>query len=465
MAEPRQNPDEGRSPPAHRRAHSTARDLERYADLFAARTRVMRSSAMRDLMAITARPEVISLAGGLPDTSTFPPESFAAQMTRIAQESAAEALQYGPTEGFEATKAAVAGVMAAEGMAPDAEDIIITTGGQQAIDLITKTLVDPGDPVICEAPTYPGAVPVFCSYQADTYQVEMDADGMKVDELEALLDRLRSDGRRPKFIYSVPSFQNPTGVTLSAERRRRLVELAREREVLIVEDNPYGLLRFEGEPLDPLYQLDGGDYVIYVGTLSKILSPGIRLGWAVAPPPVMEKIVLGKQATDLCTSTLTQYFALEYFAEDRWREYVESLCGIYRSRRDAMLDALDRHFPEQAEWTRPEGGLFVWATLPDYINTSDLLAKALRENVAFVPGAAAYADGRGRSTMRLNFSGQSEDEIREGIRRIGKVVGEQVALYETLTGEQRALPPDRDSGQQTAGEGSGGDVVPFRRDQ
>jgi 2-aminoadipate transaminase len=180
----------------------------------------------------------------------------------------------------------------------------------------------------------------------------------------------------------------------------------------------------------------------------------------------MEKIVLGKQATDLCTSTLTQYFALEYFAEDRWREYIESLCGIYRSRRDAMLDALDRHFPEQAEWTRPEGGLFVWATLPDYINTSDLLAKALRENVAFVPGAAAYVDGRGRSTMRLNFSGQSEDEIREGIRRIGKVVAEQVALYETLTGEQPATPAkEGDSPLATRHSPlEGGDVLPFRRD-
>src|SRR2546423_1190167 len=212
-------PPNERALPAHRRAHQTAHDLERYADLFAGRTRVMRSSAMRDLMAITTRPDVISLAGGLPDTSTFPPESFAAQMTRIAQESAAEALQYGPTEGFDAMKAAMRGVMAAEGMAPDPEDIIVTTGGQQAIDLITKTLVDPGDPVICEAPTYPGAVPVFCSYEADTYQVEMDDDGMVVDELEALLDRLASSGRRPKFIYSVPSFQNPAGVTLSAERR------------------------------------------------------------------------------------------------------------------------------------------------------------------------------------------------------------------------------------------------------
>ncbi|HEY7150516.1 MAG TPA: PLP-dependent aminotransferase family protein, partial [Solirubrobacterales bacterium] len=324
MSEPEQGTPPTRPPaPAHRRAHQTAHDLERYASLFSERTRAMRSSAMRDLMAITARPEVISLAGGLPDTSTFPPESFAAQMTRIAQESSAEALQYGPTDGFEATKSAIRGVMAAEDMAPDLEDIIVTTGGQQAIDLITKTLVDPGDPVICEAPTYPGAVPVFSSYQAETHQVEMDSDGMKVDELEALLDRLDAKGRRPKFVYSVPTFQNPAGVTLSVERRRRLIELASEREVLVVEDNPYGLLRYEGEARPPLYQLDGGNYVIYVGTLSKILSPGIRLGWAVAPPPVMEKIELGKQATDLCTSTLSQYFALEYFAEDRWRSYID----------------------------------------------------------------------------------------------------------------------------------------------
>src|SRR5919206_2090909 len=301
----------------------------------------MRSSAMRDLMAITARPEVISLAGGLPDTSTFPPSSFAAQMTRIAQESAAEALQYGPTEGFEETKDCILEVMGAEGMLPDHEDLIVTTGGQQAIDLVTKTLVDPGDPVICEAPTYPGAVPVFCSYQADTHQVGMDDAGMKIDELERLLDRLEAEGQRPKFVYTVPSFQNPAGVSLSAERRRRLVDLAREREILVVEDNPYGLLRYEGDPEPPLYQLDGGDYVLYVGTLSKILSPGIRLGWAVAPPPVMEKMVLGKQATDLCTSTLTQYFALEYFAEGRWQEYVASLRDVYRSRRDAMLEALE----------------------------------------------------------------------------------------------------------------------------
>jgi 2-aminoadipate transaminase len=424
------------NPPHRRRAHASSSDLERYAGLFAQRTLVMRSSAMRDLMAVTARPDVISLAGGLPDTSTFPPQTFAAQMTRIAQESAAEALQYGPTEGFRETVDCIVEVMGTEGMLPDPEDVIVTTGGQQAIDLLCKTLIDPGDAVICEAPTYPGAIPVFCSYQADTIQIECDTDGMRIEELEAALEQLDGEGRRPKFIYSVPTFQNPAGVTMSLERRRRLVELARARELIVVEDNPYGLLRFSGEALPPLYQLDGGDFVIYIGTFSKILSPGIRLGWAVAPPPVMEKVVLGKQAADLCTSTLTQYFVREYFAAGRWREYVESVSNIYTDRRDAMLEALRKHFPPQATWTEPDGGLFVWATLPEYIDTSDLLAKALREDVAFVPGQAAYVDGRGRSSMRLNFSAGSEDEIREGIRRIGKVIAEQVELYGALTGAE-----------------------------
>jgi len=448
--------------PHRRRAHTRSSDLARYAGLFAARTGVMRSSAMRDLMAITARPEVISLAGGLPDTSTFPAATFAAQMTRIAQESTAEALQYGPTEGFAETVDCIVEVMGAEGMLPDPDDVIVTTGGQQAIDLICKTLVDPGDVVVCEAPTYPGAVPVFCSYQAETIQVDCDADGMKVDDLEAVLAQLDGEGRRPKFVYSVPSFQNPAGVTMSLERRRRLVELARQRELLVVEDNPYGLLRFGGEPLPPLYQLDGGDFVIYVGTFSKILSPGIRLGWTVAPPPVMEKIVLGKQASDLCTSTLTQHFVREYFSEGCWRDYIASLVEIYRGRRDTMVESLRRHFPPQATWTEPEGGLFIWATLPEYIDTGDLLAKALREDVAFVPGQAAYIDeSRGRSSMRLNFSGVGEEEIREGVRRIGKAIAEQVELYGALTGEQDTVP----ASEAQPGDGdTAADVLPFRRE-
>jgi 2-aminoadipate transaminase len=416
---------------------STSRDLERYAGLFASRTRVMKSSAMRDLMAVTARPEVISLAGGLPDTSTFPPDTFAAIAARIAAESCAKALQYGPTEGLPETMDCIVEVMAADGTNVDRDEIVVTTGGQQVIDLVTKTLIDPGDVVVAEAPTYPGAVPVFSSYQADVVQVEMDADGMRVDLLEQTLQRLEREGRRPKFIYTVPSFQNPAGVTMSLERRRRLVQIAHERELLVLEDNPYSLLRYEGDPVPTLHSLDGGVYVMYLGTFSKILSPGMRLGWVVAPPPVLEKINLGKQAADLCTSTLSQLMLQAYFQESRWRDYVDSLTAIYRARRDTMLDALAEYFPPQAQWTRPAGGLFVWATLPDFIDTTDLLARALRDNVAFVPGEQAYMDGRGRNAMRLNFSASGDESIREGIRRIGKVVAEQVALYGTLTGQQQ----------------------------
>jgi 2-aminoadipate transaminase len=419
---------------------SGARDLERYAGLFAQRTQAMKSSAMRDLMAVTARPEIISLAGGLPDTSTFPAEDFAALMARVAVDASARALQYGPTEGLDDVKDCIVAVMAAEGMEVEPEDLLITTGGQQVIDLVCKTLIDPGDVVVAEAPTYPGAVPVFVSYQADVVQIEMDEHGMRIDVLEAALERLDREGRMPKFVYTVPSFQNPAGVTLSLERRRELVRIARERELLVLEDNPYGLLRYEGDPLPTLYSLDRGEYVIYLGTFSKILSPGLRLGWTAAPRPVLDKLNLAKGGADLCSSTLSQQFVATYFAERDWRAYLRSLVELYRRRRDVMLEALSEHLPREATWTEPNGGLFIWARLPDYIDTTDLLARALRENVAFVPGRAAYLDGRGGSEMRLNFSGVGDDDIREGVRRIGKVVREQVDLYSTLTGAEPAPP-------------------------
>ncbi len=419
---------------------STVRDLERYAGLFAERTKVMRSSAMRDLMALTERGDVISLAGGMPDTSTFPPGTYASIMADVAEHSTAAALQYGPTEGMASVRRCIAQVMEAEGMAIDEEELLITTGGQQVIDLVCKTLIDPGDVIVAEAPTYPGAVPTFCSYQADVVQISMDADGMRIDELEETLDRLEREGRRPKFIYTIPTFQNPAGVTMSLPRRERLIRIAHERELLVLEDNPYGMLRYEGEPLPTLYTLDGGEFVIYLGTFSKILSPGVRLGWAAAPRPVLQKMNLGKQAADLCTSTMTQHFVAAYFAAGDWRDYVASLVDVYRRRRDVMLASLEAHFPREAEWTRPQGGLFIWATLPDYIDTTDLLARAMREKVAFVPGRGAYLDGRGGSSMRLNFSGNGEEAIAEGVRRIGAVIGEQVALYGTLTGARPAAP-------------------------
>ncbi len=429
--------------PQSRRPRSTARDIERYGALFAERTKVMKSSAMRDLMALTERDDVISLAGGLPDTSTFPADSYASLMSTVAANSCARALQYTPTEGLAAVKGCIAEVMRAEGMVADEDEMLVTTGGQQVIDLVCKTLVDPGDVVVCEAPTYPGAVPTFCAYQADVVQVTMDRDGMLVTELEATLDQLEREGRTPKFIYTVPNFHNPAGVTMSLERRHELVRIAGERELLVLEDNPYGLLRYEGTPLPTLRSLDE-EFIIYASTFSKILSPGVRLGWTCAPAPVLAKMNLGKQASDLCSSSISQYFVSAYFDSGPWEEYVRSLIEIYRRRRDVMLDALAEHFPREAEWTLPQGGLFIWATLPDYIDTTDLLARALQEHVAFVPGRAAFVDGRGGSSMRLNFSGVGEDEIREGVRLIGEVVREQVELYGTLTGMSSRPTPRRD---------------------
>ena len=416
---------------------STSRDLERYAGLFASRTRVMKSSAMRDMMAITARPEVISLAGGLPDTSTFPPETFAAVTARIADESCAKALQYGPTEGLPGTMACIAEVMAAEGMRVDPDDICVTTGGQQVIDLVTKTLIDPGDVVVAEAPTYPGAVPVFSSYQADVVQIDMDADGMRIDLLEETLDRLEREGRKPKFIYTVPTFQNPAGVTMSLERRRRLVEIAHERELLVLEDNPYGLLRYEGDAAADAARArrrrvrDVPRHVLE----DPLARHPARLGRrAAAGAREDQPRQAGRRPVHIDAVAADGRGLLRGGALARLRRVAHR--ALPRApRHDARRPR--RALPAEAEWTRPGGGLFIWATLPDYIDTTDLLARALRENVAFVPGAGAYLDGRGHSSMRLNFSASGDDEIREGVRRIGKVVNEQVALYGTLTGEQR----------------------------
>ncbi len=415
---------------------------------------------MREMMALTERSDVISLAGGLPDTSTFEPELYAKLMSQVAAESTARALQYGPTEGMAAAVDCIVEVMAQEQTVVDPANVIVTTGGQQVIDLVCKALIDPGDVIVAEAPTYPGAVPTFGAYEADVVQIEMDSDGMPIDELESVLDRLASEGRRPKFIYTIPNFQNPGGVTMSLPRRRRLVEVARERELLVLEDNPYGLLRFEGEPLPTLYSLDASlgargagagagdgvssDLVIYLGTFSKILSPGLRLGWAVAPRAVLEKLNLGKQGADLCSSPMTQLFVSAYFAErtpaggPAWIEYVQRLRDLYRRRRDVMLESLEEHFGGRASWTRPQGGLFVWATL-DGVDTTDLMGRS--KGVAFVPGRSAYMDGdSGASSMRLNFAGVPDEEIREGIRRIAAIVSPDTRLMGVLTGSAKATP-------------------------
>ncbi len=383
-------------------------------------------------MSLTARPEVISLAGGLPATDCFPAELFEEIGTRIARTQCALSLQYGPTEGFDALKVDVAQVMAEEWTQVDPERVIITTGGQQAIDLVAKAFLDPDDVVLAESPAYAGALTTFLSYQADVIHVPMDGDGVVPEGVEETLDRLAVDGRRPKFLYVVPNFSNPSGVSLTLERRRRLVDLAAERDLLIVEDNPYGLLRYEGRIPPTLLSLDREGNVVYLGSFSKIISPGIRTGYVVAPTAIYQKLVLGKQAADLCSSSLNQFFVHEFVAGGLWRDYVERLRSLYVSRRDTLLRALEKEFPEGAVWTRPEGGFFVWATLPDGIHTGDLLVKAIDENVAFVRGDAFFVDGQGTTSMRLNFSYMKEELIEEGVRRLGRVIRDQLELSRAL---------------------------------
>ena len=406
--------------------------LDKHEGRYAARTYVMRSSAIRELMSLTARPEVISLAGGMPATECFPHEVFDKINVHIGASDMALSLQYGPTEGFDFVKNDIAAVMLEEGAVIDPAHVLITTGAQQGIDLITKTFVDPGDIVLAEGPSYAGALTTFSTYQADVHHLPMDSDGLIVDALEEELDELEVEGRRPKFLYVVPNFSNPAGTTLSLERRKRVVELAAERELLVVEDNPYGLLRFAGEPVPTLLSMDTSDNIVYLGSFSKIISPGIRTGYIVAPPAIYQKTVFGKQATDLCSSPLSQLFVHEFISSGAWKDYVLRQRVLYLSRRDAMLAALEEEFPPGSTWTVPDGGFFVWATLPAPLHTGDLLVKAIEENVAFVAGAGFYVDGRGTRNMRLSFSGQSEERIREGIRRLGAVIRDQLELFEAL---------------------------------
>lgn len=427
--------------------------LDRYDDRYASRVGGMRSSVMRDLMAVTARPDVISLAGGLPETGAFDRDVLASITAEVCAVDHAAALQYGPTDGMDAMKDVVRDVMAHEGMRASSSNIVITAGGQQVLDLIARIFIDPGDVVLAEGPTYPGAVPVFLSYQADVRHLPLDRQGLHPDLVAQALDSLETEGRRAKYLYTIPTFHNPGGVSMSLERRKALIKLARERDLIILEDNPYSMLRFDGDPLPTLRELDqDGDNVLYLGTFSKIFAPGIRLGWLEAPQPILDKVNLSKQAADLCSSTMSQHIVQRFFHNHDWAAYVSELADVYRSRRDAMLAGLEEFFPEGSTWTRPDGGLFIWATLPQAIDTQDLLARALHEKVAFVPGSGAYAqEGLGTHSMRLNFSAVGEDDITEGVARLGRVIDEAIDLADQLgleTGGSDSAIGDGPGGEQ-----------------
>ncbi len=411
-------------------------DLDRFDFLYANRVKGMKSAATRDLMATLSRPGIISLAGGFPDTRAFGEEAFREISDQVAAESA-QALQYGPTAGLESIKDVIVDVMAAEGTRATQEDVFITTGAQQGLDLVAKVFLDEGDAVLCEGPTYAGALNAFAAYRPRVIHVPMDRAGMMPVPAREALKKARKQGIRVKFIYTVPNFQNPTGVTLAAERRRELLEIAREYDLIILEDNPYGMLRFEGQALPSIAALEqelseATDRVVYLGTFSKIFAPGVRLGWVHAQPGILHKINIGKQGADLCSSNLTQMLIHSYFRHANWRAYVKRLTALYKERRDAMLDSLAEFMPKEVHWTHPEGGLFVWATLPTYVDATSMLPLAISRNIAYVPGEGFYSGGAGKNCMRLNFSFVEPAKIRRGIELLAEVVRERMELRSDL---------------------------------
>ena len=438
-------------------------DLDRFDFLYANRVKGMKTAATRDLMATLSRPGIISLAGGFPDTKSFGEEAFKDLSDDVAR-GFAQALQYGPTGGLETIKDVIVDVMEAEGVSARQEDVFITTGAQQALDLVAKTFLDEGDGILCEGPTYAGALNAFAAYRPRIMHIPMDRAGMIPVAAREALDKARKQGVHVKFIYTVPNFQNPAGVTLAGERRRELLELAREYDLVILEDNPYGMLRFEGEQLPTLASMEQEDEgeverVVYLGTFSKIFAPGVRLGWVHAQPGILHKINVGKQGADLCSSNLSQMMIASFFQNSDWRGYVSRLNDIYRERRNAMLDALAEFMPKEVHWTHPEGGLFVWATLPSYIDATAMLPQAIAKNVAYVPGEGFYSGDEGKNCMRLNFSFVEPEKIRRGIELLAEVIRERMELRGSL--ERGSAAGSHASGshasrEQTANKKSGG---------
>ncbi len=386
----------------------------------------MKRSEIRELLKVTRQKDIISFAGGLPASETFPVKDLEDIACEILREKKATALQYGPTEGEYALREQIAKWIAHEKATIKPENILITTGSQQGLDIVSKVFLDPKDIVIVELPTYIGGLQAFTSYMAKMIGVPQDDGGMSVDVLEKVLAKLAKRSKKPKFIYVVPDFQNPSGVTMSLERRERLLELAYRYEVPVVEDSPYRDLRFSGEPVPAIYSLDTEKQVIVLGTFSKLLCPGLRLAWIMAPAEWMDKMVVAKQGMDLCSPTFTQLIAAEYLRRGLLGVQVERIRKLYARKRDAMLEALERYMPKGVEWTEPDGGLFLWVKLPKRMSTNELFPKAIENKVAYVVGSAFHCNGKGQNTMRLNFSYPSEQQIDEGIKRLANMVKENM---------------------------------------
>ncbi|WP_432493785.1 PLP-dependent aminotransferase family protein [Kineococcus gypseus] len=423
--------------------------LDRWLGSYSERARTTTASEIRALFAVASRPEVVSLAGGMPYLPALPVDAVAELSARLVAERGASVLQYGSGQGEAGVREQITEVVRPQGIAAHPDDVVVTTGSQHAIDLVAGVFLDPGDVVLAEAPSYVGALGVFRAHRAHVEHVPMDDDGLVPEALEEALVRLRAAGRRVKLLYTVPNHHNPAGVTMSLERRARVLDVARRHGLLVVEDDPYALLGFDGDPLPALRSMDA-EHVVHLGSFSKTFAPGYRIGWAIAPHAVREKLVLAAESAVLCPSTVGQAVITEYLRTCDWRGQVKAYRELYRERRDAMLGALATHLPE-ASWTRPVGGFYVWLTLPEGLDARALLPRAVTGRVAFVPGTAFYADGRGGRHLRLSYCFPTPERIAEGVRRLAGVVHDELEVLETFG----PLPPAPGTGTATGAPDAG----------
>ena len=398
---------------------------------FAERAAHMQPSEIRSLFAVASRPEIVSLAGGMPNLSAIPMDMMAGIVETLIKDHGQEALQYGSGQGHPQLREQICDVMALEGIKANPNDVLVTTGSQQALDLISRIFIDPGDVVLVEAPSYVGALGTFAQYEASVVHVEMDQNGLIPEALRQAIKTLRYQGRRIKFLYLIPNYQNPAGVLLPADRRTEILDICRTEKIFIVEDNPYGLLGFD-RPSPNAMRAEDSENVIYLGSFSKTIVPGFRIGWALVPQSLKEKLVIASESSILCPSNFSQMAIASYLANQPWREQIASFCALYKVRRDAMLSALDAYFPKAATWTKPAGGFYVWVTLPPEIDTKAMVPKAIAAKVAYVPGTAFYADGFGSWSLRLSYCYPTPERITQGVMALSKVV-EQEMLSRGIT--------------------------------
>ena len=407
-------------------------NLDPWFNHYASRSSGLSASEVRALFAVASRPEVVSLAGGMPYVRALPESLVNGALEKVMKDNGPMAMQYGSGQGVPALREQILEIMALEGISASVDDVVVTTGSQQALDLVTKLFIDPGDVILAEAPSYVGAIGVFRSYQADVVHVLMDENGLIPEKLREAIAEVKASGRTIKFLYTIPNFHNPAGVTLSAERRPEILEICQSNGILILEDNPYGLLSFE-EDVPPAIRSLNDDGVIYLGSFSKTLAPGFRVGWALAPHAIREKLVLAAEAAILCPSSFSQMVISEYLSQADWKGQIETFRGVYKERRDAMLEALEEHLPDLS-WNVPNGGFYIWCSLPENLDSKAMLPRAVTELVAYTPGTAFFADGGGRQNLRLSFCYPTPENIKIGIRRLATVIRGELDLLADFAG-------------------------------